>query len=68
MPFKYEFIEPFFEVKDDYIAGIRPADVSNCLYGHINQNIKELFLLSLITLKKNLISRGKLTKQPINGL
>lgn len=41
-PFKYEFIDPFFKVKDYYIAGIRTADGSNYLYGLINQNGKEV--------------------------
>ncbi|WP_234994567.1 WG repeat-containing protein [Pedobacter caeni] len=41
-PFKYDFIDPFFKVKDYYIAGIRTADGSNYLYGLINQNGKEV--------------------------
>ena len=41
-PFKYEFIDPFFEINGYYIAGIRTADGSNYLYGIIDNNGKEV--------------------------
>ena len=59
-PFKYEFISPFFEIKDYYIAGIRTPDGSNYYYGLIDQNGKEVVPFIFENINEELDRSGKL--------
>jgi hypothetical protein len=59
-PFKYEFISPFFEIKDYYIAGIRTPDGSNYHYGLIDKNGKEVVPFMFENINEELDKSGKL--------
>ncbi|MBE9601227.1 WG repeat-containing protein [Pedobacter sp. MC2016-24] len=59
-PFKYEFISPFFEIKDYYIAGIRTPDGSNYLYGLLSKNGKEVVPFIFEHINEELDPSGKL--------
>lgn len=59
-PFKYEFISPFFEIKDHYIAGIRTPDGSSYYYGLIDQNGKEVVPFIFENINDELDKSGKL--------
>jgi len=59
-PFKYEFINPFFEINNYYIAGIRTADGSNYSYGIIDMTGKEVVPFIFCNISEEFDKNGKL--------
>ena len=58
-PFKYEFIDPFFEVNNYFIVGIRTQDGRNYLYGIINDKGEEVTPIKFCKIDENL-ENGKI--------
>ncbi len=59
-PFRYEFISPFFEINDYYIAGIRTPNGSNYYYGLLDKNGKEVVPFIFENISEELDKSGKL--------
>jgi len=58
--FKYEFISPFFEVNNYYIAGVRTTDGSNYWYGIIDTHGKEVVPFIFCNISEEFDKNGKL--------
>lgn len=59
-PFKYEFIDPFFEISDYFIAGIRTPDGSSYYYGLLDKNGKEVVPFIFDNISDELDKSGRL--------
>lgn len=59
-PFKYEFIDPFFEVGNYFLAGVRTADGSNYWYGIIDEKGKEVTPFIFCNISEEFDKNGKL--------